>query len=268
MDWSKAKTILIITFLILNVFMLVMIVFTSTNKPFTDDYIKYSTDYLSSRNIEVKANVPEVSRYTGKVLYSTRKYDLNALCRLVFGKEIALSENQEVFNIVVGEEMVMLLEDELYIKDKISDEELWFSDKKTYEERVLKYLRNLGFNKSDLFPGKFSETEQLKEIVFDVKYKNLRVYDQQITVQLNKEGILIISAPNKLVKKDNGSGEVISAYQILVMGGLPSNIVIDNIEIGYRRISEGDLYGVPVWRIQLDDGTTVFYNGLTGERLN
>ena len=61
---------------------------------------------------------------------------------------------------------------------------------------------------------------------------------------------------------------MISAYQILVMGGLPSNIVVENIDIGYRRISKGDLYGVPMWCITTDDGAIWFFNGFTGEKLD
>jgi regulatory protein YycI of two-component signal transduction system YycFG len=267
-DWSKAKTILIIAFLLLNIFMLAMIVLASSNEPFTDDYIKYSKEFLTSKNIEVKAAVPRISRYTGKVLYSSKKYDINALCRLVFGKEIPLSENESIINIDVEEESIVLSDDELYIKDKVPEGELWFADIKSFEDRLVKYLKNIGFNESDLLPAISSETEQLKEIIFNIKYKYFRVYDQQIIARLDDKGTLTISAPNKVIKKENGKGEVISVYQVLVMGGLPSNTVVEHIDIGYRRINEGDLYGVPVWRIELDDGTILFYNGFTGEKLD
>lgn len=268
MDWSKAKNILIITFLVLNVFMLGMIVFISSNMSFTDDYIKYSKEYLASRNIEIKANIPHISKYIGKVFYSTRDYDIENMCRIVFGKEISLSENENFINIVVGGEVINLSEDELYIKDKIPEGKIWFRDKNTFENGLIKYLKNIGFDKSELLTEKSFESEHMKEIVFNIKYKNFCVYDQKITAQLDKDGFLVMSAPNKIIKKDNGKREVISIYQVLVMGGLPSNIVIENIDIGYRRISEGDLYGVPVWRIKLDDGTTMFYNGFTGEKLD
>lgn len=248
--------------------MLVMIVMASSNVLFTDDYIKYSKEFLVSKNIEVKDNVPRISRYTGKVLYSTKKYDIDTLCKLVFGKEIPLSENEGIINIEVGGERIILSDDELYIKDKIPDGELWFADIKRFEDRMVEYLKNIGFKKSDLLPAISSETEQLKEIIFNINYKNFRVYDQQITAQIDNKGTLTISAPNKVIKKENGKGEVISVHQILVMGGLPSNTVVEYIDIGYRRINEGDLYGIPVWRIELDDGTILFYNGFTGERLD
>jgi len=248
--------------------MLGISVFTNSNISFTDDYIKYSKDYLASRNIEIKAKIPDISGYKGKVIYSTRDYDIASLCRVVFGKELPISENESIINIVVGEEMINISEDEIYIKDKIPEGEIWFQDKNAFDDGLIKYLKIIGFDKSELLTEKSSESEQLKETVFDIKYKNLRVYDQKITAQLDKDGSLIVSAPNTIIKKDKGKKEVISIYQILVMGGLPSNIVIENIDIGYMRVSEGDLYGVPVWRIQLDNGTIMFYNGFTGEKLD
>lgn len=268
MDWSKAKTVLIVGFFLLNIFMLVMLVFTRSNNPLTDDYIKYSKDYLASKNIEVKASIPRVSRNTGKVLYSTKKYNIDVLCKLVFGTEFIFSENEDVIDIVDGEEIITLSEEELYIKDKIPEKDLWLGDMKAFEDRLIKYLKKIGFKKSDLLFTKTSETEQEKEIIFNIKYKNLLVYDQSITARLNKEGILTISAPTKVIKSENGTGDILSAYQILVMGDIPSNIVVEKIDIGYRRISKGDLYGVPMWRIELDDGTTMFYNSLTGEKLS
>lgn len=267
MDWSRAKTILIIVFLILNIFMVFMILSTSSNEPFNNDYIRYAKDYLTSKNIEINADIPRVIRNTGKVLYSTKKYNIDALCRLVFGKEIPLSENGNIVDIKVGDEKLIISEDELYIEDRITEGDLWFRDLKTFEENIIKYLKDVGFNKSDLLLDKFSESDQVKEIVFTLKYNKLHIYDQKITAQLNKEGNLIVWAPTKELKNDNGAREVLSVYQILVMGGLPSGVNIEKIDIGYKQISKGDLYGIPVWRILPESGESIFYNGFTGERL-
>lgn len=248
--------------------MLFMIVFANTNAPFTNDYIRYAKDYLASKNIEINADIPRVPSYTGKVLYSTKKYNTDALCRLVFGLEIPLSESENKIYMIVGDEMLILSEDELYIKDKLPDGELWFGDLKTFENKLIRYLENIGFNKSNLWIEKSLELEDTKEIIFTLKYRKLHVFDQKITAQLNKEGILILSAPTKEIKNENGTGQILSAYQILIMGGLTPSTKAVKIDIGYRRISEGDIYGVPVWRIIADDGTILFYNGFTGEKLD
>lgn len=267
MDWSKAKTILIITFLILNVFMLTMILFTGSNELFRNDYIRYAKDYLTSRDIEIKSDIPRVPKSTGKVLYATKEYNVKALCRLVFGQEIPFSDNGTPIEILFGGEKLILTDDELYIEDRLPEGELWFSDFNTFEENLINYLSNIGFNKLNVYLENFSEYEKAKEIVFTIKYKKLNVFDQQISATIDNEGKLTITAPSKEIKKENGKGEVLSAYQILVTGGLPSGVKIENIDIGYRRVSEGDLYGVPVWRIITEDGGTMFYNGYTGERL-
>ena len=114
--------------------MVFMILSTSSNEPFNNDYIRYAKDYLTSKNIEINADIPRVTRYTGKVLYSTKKYNIDALCRLVFGKEIPLSENGNIVDIKVGDEKLIISEDELYIEDRITEGDLWFRDLKTFEE--------------------------------------------------------------------------------------------------------------------------------------
>ncbi|NLL97639.1 MAG: hypothetical protein GX227_11090 [Clostridiaceae bacterium] len=267
MDWSKAKTILIIALLLLNVFLLVMIMFTNPASLLTDNYKKYAINYLLSRDIEINTDVPSFSRPVSKIIYTTKEYDPERLCKLVFGEVMPYSLNGNGFYIKNEEESISLSEDLLLINDKLSDGKYLFANPNKLIKSLQKYLRELGFNKSSIIMGEIEDKDDSIQIIFNLKYKNNMVFDQIIMARLNSDGLLTIWAPAKNVSKGNGVSDILSAYQILVTGGLPSGTKIENVDFGYKQISEGDIYGNPVWRVILNDGTVIYYNAYTGVKL-
>jgi len=267
MDWSRAKTILIIILLLLNVFLLVMIVFTNPSTMFSDNYKNYAIDYLQARDIAVSNDIPDFSRPVSKIIYTTRQYDPEKLCKLVFGKTMPASLNQNGFYIKNGEESISLTEDLLLINDFLSDGLQLFSDHEKFKKRLSGYLKEIGFSKNSIIMGGIEEKEEAVQMVINLKYKNNMVFDQIITARLNSEGLLTLWAPTKDVSKGNGASEILSAYQVLVTAGLPSGTRIEHVDFGYKQISEGDIYGNPVWRVILNDGTVMYYNAYTGVKL-
>ncbi|HHW21347.1 MAG TPA: hypothetical protein GXX26_00485 [Clostridiaceae bacterium] len=267
MDWSRAKTILIIVLLLLNVFLLVMIMFTNPATMFSDSYRKYAIDYLKSKDIEVNADIPVISKQVGRIIYISREYDPQKLCKLVFGGIVPASFNQKEFYIENGEESIGLSEDVLLIKDKLNDGRDLYSDPDKFGKRLMDYLKELGFSKNSIIMGDMEEKDGSIQITFNLKYKNSVVFDQTITARLNSEGLLTLWAPTKDVSKGNGASEILSAYQVLVTAGLPSGTRIEHVDFGYKQISEGDIYGNPVWRVILNDGTVMYYNAYTGVKL-
>lgn len=267
MDWSKAKTILIVTLLLLNIFLLTMIIFTNTTGLFTNNYNRYAKDYLSSRDIKINTDIPSCSGSAEKIIYTAKEYNLEKLCKKVFGDAASCSSTGSNFYIENGEESINLSENMLIITDKLSDGKELFSRPERLKERLVKYLEDLDFSKKNIASSEIEDIDGTKEIKFYLKYKNNFVFDQEITAKLSDDGLLTLWAPTKNVNEGNGANEILPAHQILVMGGLSPGTSIEGIDFGYKQISEGDIYGNPVWRVIMDDETVLFYNAYTGVKL-
>lgn len=270
MNWSKAKTILIVIMLLLNVFLLAMTLFTNPTSLFANNYNRYAQSYLQSRNIEINTDIPKVPGTSAKIMYTAKEYDPEKLCTLVFGGIIPGSYNENSFFIEKGNESISLSESLLIITDHLNDGEELFSNSEKLKERLLKYMEALDFDKKSIVAGETEAFQDVKQIKFYIKYKSNFVFDHEITAKLSNEGLLTLWAPTKNVSNGNkgsGSNEILSAYQILVMGGLPAGARIEGVDFGYKQISEGDIFGNPVWRVILDDGTVLFYNAYTGVKL-
>jgi len=52
------------------------------------------------------------------------------------------------------------------------------------------------------------------------------------------------------------------------MANLPEGSIVKSVDFGYKQISEGELYATPVWRVVLDGQGQLFFNAVTGEKLD
>lgn len=270
MDWARAKTILIVTLLLLNIFLFVTILYTNSGIRFQSEYTRYAREYLESRNIQIDERIPDIRGKAEIINYPTnRKYNLDTLSQTVFGHKAEKTEEDGEVVIREGEEKIILNNEVLFIKDQLPDGKDLFIDLKGFSEKVLSYLKDLGYSKNTLSLQALEETDDIKRMTYVLTYKNGLLFDKKIMAELSKEGVLTLSLTAKEAKpaENPETFEVMSAYQVLVMGNLPTGTHIKSIHFGYRQIRAEELYDSPVWRFILEDGTTLFFNANTGERL-
>ena len=266
MDWSKAKTILIVVFLILNVFLLFTALYANSSHGF-QDYARYAEEYLRQRNIEIDAKIPQITGQKGNIVYEARDFDFSQLTRYVFGHEVArtVTENSTVF--AEDDNRIELTEDELMITSSLSDDSDRFKNSKAFLQMVYSFLDDIGYPQNNLTLQSSEETESTKAYVFNLKYKNDVLFDQFIRVDFQSDGLLTITVPAKEVKRVNHfNSDILSAYQVLVMGGLPDGSVVKDVSFGYKQMSKGELFDTPAWRFLLSDGTVYFFDAYTGEK--
>mgnify|MGYP001165594047 FL=1 len=266
MDWARAKTILIIIFLALNVFLAATIIYTS-NFSQAAEYNRYAMDFLKSRNIEIMTDLSKIPGKAKRILYTTREFDLQKLSELVFGTELPFEERGDALVCEKGMEIIALTDDQLTITDQNGFGHERFNDMDQFQRKAYSYLARLGFRKRDLCLDSVYEPDE-KILDFYVKYNGALLFDQKINVILLEDGTLKISVPAKIVKKNTAPLEIISPYQLLVMANLPEGSIVKSVDFGYKQISEGELYATPVWRVVLDGQGQLFFNAVTGEKLD
>lgn len=267
MDWAKAKNILIAVFLLLNIFLFSTIVYTSSTLRFQSDYTRNAYEYLQSRDIQIDTKIPDTTGQVGKMVYDRKNFDFSYLTRYVFGNEVNQSISGDSILYSEGNEKIELVVDSLYIRDKLEDGLTLFSDSKTFSQKLYNYLDDIGYSRGKLSLQSQDETDHGKQMVFVLKHKKGLLFNQTITATIDAEGFLNLSIPAWEVKRTNDPSEIISAYQVLVMSGLPNGSILKSVDFGYRQIVAGELYDTPVWRVILSDGAIYFYNAYTGEEL-
>ena len=267
MDWSRAKNILIVLFLILNIFLFVTILHTEFQLSFGSGYADYALRYLDSREIEIETEIPDAADKMGTLAYTDRDFDFKKLTRYVFGKEVTGINKDDSLVYSDGEEKIVMTDERLLITEKPADGQALFNDSELFLQKVYDYSGNIGYRKRDLCLELMGGTDEKKQVVLVLKYKNALLFDQTIRADISKDGVMILSFPTVEVRKMNPAREIISAYQLLVMSKMPEGTRIKGAALGYKQTEEGELYDAPVWRIELGDGKIIYYNAYTGEEL-
>jgi regulatory protein YycI of two-component signal transduction system YycFG len=265
MDWSKSKNILIVIFIILNIFLLSATIFSNSYVKFMSGYVKYAENYLESRNIKIDTKIQDKTGKRGIMAYGTKTFDFARMTKYVFGHEVNRTVSGGTILYSEGNERIELSGDELSMKIKLSDSAELLLDHNRFLQRALEIIEEAGFKKRDLVFQPFTDSQTVKSLIFNLKYKDAILFDQTIKISLDEEGYLNASFPAREVKRINKTdNEVLSIYQVLVMSNLPDGSVIKSVNFGYKQISK--LYDTPVWRVVLGSNKVIFYNAYTGQQ--
>jgi len=267
MEWSKAKTILLVLLILLNLFLLIGILLHGANFTLSDDYVQYAKKFLAERNITFKADPPSYNKASGMIEYKSRQINEDQVVKAVFGKAMKPVEQENGKRIWdEGNKILEIGNNSIRIRDFLPGIQESFDNPDELTGSLQAYIKRLGVVKNELvLESQVSIDAETREISFVEKYKEQLLFDNAITIQVSRDGRADLELICRDVNKVIGSDEILSVYQILVMAGIPEHSVISSIDFGYKRINEEDLFDSPVWRIRFDNGKIDYYNAYTGD---
>ncbi|QUH25183.1 two-component system regulatory protein YycI [Serpentinicella alkaliphila] len=287
MDWSKAKNILIIAFIITNLFLLFNIekdimrqenFFTITNK-----YVEEVKAHLNENGIKVNTEIPLETQSLPVLFVKYNTFNIEEIGPKLLGEYTEIDNNtyaseSGIVNIVGGKKITYKRTEKcepIYSLDE--------NKAKTISEDFL-LEHNLNFSQlhlSQIYFGKVVEfgDNPVYILVYEQLYNNHFLGESYINVYVNKHGIIgfeamlleydktypqkrkIIPATEALLRKIND----------MVNDNPYDDIIVNNIELGYyfdpesvnvadwRDIESGTAF--PTWRITLNNGKTYYVEG-------
>lgn len=283
MNWSKAKTILIVVFLIADIFLFYVSYGVDMVNNVGEEDIAKVLDYLKSHNITVKGPIPSKGN-PASLLYV--KY-----------KTLDIEEAREIFfdsadNIAIKEsERKILMENDTILVELHNNGEIFYLDKRLNkkdneavdEGKITKSvdsflkLLNIDLNQATLV--KKIVKDNYVNLRYNQNYKNRFIDKTYLEIKAVDEGISYAKILwFESVQNGKTKNEVISPIKALLklaeLHGIENNEVsVDEIIQGYyfsnsmektfgvRTVMEGN--AVPVWRIKTNVGN-VYINGYNG----
>ncbi|HOQ76754.1 MAG TPA: two-component system regulatory protein YycI [Thermoclostridium sp.] len=264
MEWSKAKSILIFLFAILNIFLLSSILWNESRSRPGADYIKHVENLLESRNIRIECKVPSYSADSGSVVYSDTSIDETSVVDYFLGHDAAdAGTGEKVWRndgkvLEIGNNIIVF-------KDSSPDTGLDIGDSRAVSAELMKVLKGLGMKQKDYVPDVWQEQDGRLHVRYVKKYMGQLLFDVYADFIVSSGGIECAAIVPGEVNHTLAESEILSAWHILALAKIRENSVITDICFGYKRINEGELYDSPVWRIRFSDGSELFYNAYTGE---
>lgn len=281
MDWARAKTILILLFLLLNLFLVSSIVFSRSNNSMKPDYVYAAEQILTARNITVQVPIPEYQDASGWIVYEEEWLDTGALALQLLGKNVY---DEVVVNATA--------------KGQFSDVSNQFTKAFAYQQNGILFTLSdagafvfegpgiqhfSGTNAQDLDRQLRSwfETAGMKDIPLRLEsthaiengfymayiqtHRGFSLFQNRLLVRIQNGQLTMMQGSLKKVKKENVKKNILSVQQLLIMSVLPENAVVSDIQFGWLATDEGELYDNPVWRLTLLNTQERYYLATTGE---
>lgn len=276
MDWSKAKTILIVIFLILNIFLIINIAGKESRVTVISqkDILEIQT-ILKNNGILLEASLPNEIKPKALLKVEDIVYDENNMVNKFIGENSVKSTNENSTVYIKDSKMLEINKNKSIIftdsnpKDTLTD--ISKSNVKKYFEG---YLRNRGINLKNVELASFSQTNEGYKVKFVQVFDNNPIFVSYFDVNLTNAGITKLSGrwinPIGFIE---ASKDIKSPTEILLMfakdisNANTNNTVIKSMSLGYyspiESLKNATISIAPVWEIQTND-KVYYYNAYEG----
>lgn len=269
MDWSKAKNILIVIFLALNIILLYKNYDTiSTGASIPKEILTNTEAILKSRGVSLNCRIPTREK-KAEIKSDSFVYDRDGIVRQLLDMNVPekdIADDKEL----VGKNGSLLFKDKgfTYICNEPTGREK-ITSKSEAENLVNKFLDGLNLPMTEYI---LESSKKVSDSGFDLKfihkYQDYFIYDEYIKAVVGNNGIKKIEYSYSDVKaiEEVSEKKIDDAYQVLIKATDIKDTSIEAIDIGFKK-DESDEYtksSYPVlkWRVVLSDGTERYYNAI------
>lgn len=274
MDWGKAKNILIIVFLILNIFMLGNISLNALSQNNSKEAIAITESILQSKNIRLESKIPSFTGAMGKIEINDEAYfNMQRAAAKLMGSKAALPSELKSGQRISDQNKEFTIEDNAAFTYRDSNpQEKWdVTQKKSLEKRIRKFISDIGISEAEFVLDSYDQlSDGAMKLVFVHKYQGLYIFSNTMTAVITEFGVKELACSiKKPVGISRDAQKVIPAYKILLTSyGNSPNTVITSIDIGYNMdMLDKDMktfYAAPVWRIKTKDRKPEYFDAIIG----
>jgi len=275
-DWSKAKTILIVAFIITNILLVyVLMEETKIEEPTINaDFIEDVINLLKMKNISVDTDIPTDIPYLNTMIVKYEKFNLEELNKKFFnGRGSIIKDEEGLGEIECGDDNIIIINNKIIKYENKSENELY---KELDKDRAIKiaeeFMKKRQWNVSDMELTFFKEQDDIYYLEYSKTYEDYFIEKAYTNFQIDKRGVKKFE---RLWLKSGELGDIkinISTAPKAILGLLDMKEAygktIADISLCYYFDPEKHSYledlgeakqgkAVPAWRIQFDDGYKV-----------
>lgn len=277
MDWSKAKTILIVSFILVNLLLVYNLVIE--NKEVTEvvdeTFIEDVEGLLNNKNIRLNTEIPRNTQSLPTLLVEYENIDVDSINERYFENQSKIINNSEELTVLEREdEKVTLVNEKLLIYESKNIENQ--IDIKTIEDAkniALQFLTDRGYDTSDFKLSHSKTVEDRFYLEFSKIYKDRFLESAFTNVQIDNTGIKKLERLWLNVKEESDTSIYItkapkSILELLSINRAYNKTIAD-ISLSYYFDPERHDYvenpekaklgrTIPAWRVKFEDGYKIF----------
>lgn len=277
MDWSKAKSILIVALIITNILLGLILYQSERNmdstlkKGFIEDVVRLLEDKGIKFDTEIPRKIPQISWLT--VEYENVEPDI--INKNFFNDKGTISESaEEIVDIGYNDELITITNEKLLMYQSKSDKIIYdIKDEDDAVNIAMNFLNDKNFSTEDMKLSYIRQVDDGYKIEFTKLYNSNFLENSYTIIHVGNKGVVemerkwlnvvdvgekplsISSAPKSilgLLSMEDAYGRCIKDISICYYFEPEKNAYVDNPD----EAKQGR--ATPAWRIQFDDGHKVF----------
>jgi hypothetical protein len=270
MDWRRAKNILLIVLILLNIFLFVNVLNVKDPFDITGKYQKDAKRALQAAGVVITGSIPSYTP-VGRISYSQNDPEFYAefVRRLTGLEENAADGSSDHVWENAGNSLSFA--DGAFIYTPADDQEQFpAGNPGKLDRRLIGWIRDKMNTKDVFIQDGLVQNGNTLTAEYVRKYKNLPLFSQRIRLTIIDGRLTKLEGSLKTlhaIKVSKAADEIISPNIVLLTGKDKVQGIVKSIDLGYLSLQGDDLYDTPVWRILLASGDKVWFNAYTGEYL-
>ena len=266
MEWARAKSIIIILFIVLNVFLLSRIIMEYGDEGTSKEAILNMEKILKNRGVVVECKIPLYDSDTPRLVFGNGEFNIAVQVEELLGLKPGSNEKFE------GEEKVFQNGHRKLIYsgpnrftylNEMPEDTVDINDMNEAEKYLKKFLKERKLDNSTYVQDGMPE-RQGDGIVFTYleKYKGFLVYDNYLKAVVTEKGVTRLEVSHREIIRLSPEkiSDISTAHHVLLENFDGSDkVVITAIDLGYRDVGPQDhnnlqlIEQLPVWRIKVKE---------------
>lgn len=256
MNWGRAKTILIILFLLIDIFLLTLLAVVQNNVSFIEDKtVKETVSVLNSRGIEVSQEQISTKREKDERLeLENILLTPHTLAERFLGKNFETAQENENGSVYIKGISTLFISENEFSLEENREVNYVFSFDDTYNP-LMKALKKLGFKKKDICFQDYYIKDGVCHITAYQTFNDKKINSAKMIISSDGDGILNMSGRFYVNissdESDKYLTDVTSVLCNMIYDPVYHNISVKKIEVRFVNEEENSenskIYAYPVY---------------------
>lgn len=272
MDWSRAKNIILVLLIFLNIFLFINIINVKKSFELSGAYRANALKALNDSGIVIDCTIPFNNKPVQRISFIENDNTVyTEMIRRLTGindeNEIIPGKDYYFYN---NGKTLKLSENGFVFTDDTQSVILPAENRKKLDKALKAWIKKNRISQQNFILDSLYQEGDTVIAEYVQLYKKMPVFSNRIIFRIKNKYLAEVEGSNRIFYslKANKEDYVVSPEIVLLTNKDKISGEVESIDLGYFLAQEDELYDTPVWRIKLSSGKEELFNAFTGEWIN
>lgn len=268
MDWARAKTVILVLLLFLNIFLFLNIINAKLTFESSKEYRVNAEKALSESGLVINCSIPSNNKPVERISFVEKDKNLyvGMIRSLVGVSEQDAVKVQKSYYKNDGKTLEFV-DNNFIFTDNTQNTTVPVGNRKKLDSTLKTWIRKNKISNESFILDRIYEKDDTIIAEYVQLYKKWPIFNNKIIFTIKKNALVKVEGNLRIFYdlRANKEDKAVSAEIVLLTNKDKIKGAVESIELGYFLAQNDELYDTPVWRVKLSSGDVVLFNAFTGE---